>query len=133
MNIQQNGMDQAAVAREEINQQIKLHRQLLEDARQQVQELVDLQITTAKEEHQKLAQKAVQEAAEAKMTAQEKISPNAPSPSTSLAELILLLSEGTGVDPEEIATQSQEATETASQIIKRVSQMFNLGSEDSET
>ncbi|MGK7941433.1 MAG: hypothetical protein AB4062_15050 [Crocosphaera sp.] len=133
MNIQQNGMDQAAVAREEINQQIKLHRQLLEDARQQVQELVNVQITTAKEEHQKLAQKAAQEAVEAQMAAQEQISPTAPSSPTSLAELILLLSEGTGVDPEEIATKTQEATETASQLIKRVSQMFNSASEDSET
>ncbi|MDJ0599500.1 MAG: hypothetical protein QNJ37_11735 [Crocosphaera sp.] len=122
MDVQQNAMDQAAIARQQINDQIKTHRKLLEEARKQVQQLVNVQVETAKEEHQKLAAKAAQEAAEAKMTAQEQTTTTT---SSSLMELISLLSEGTGVDQQKVAQQTQEATETANRMIKRVSQVFD--------
>ncbi|MGK7956433.1 MAG: hypothetical protein AB4063_14470 [Crocosphaera sp.] len=122
MDVQQNAMDQAAIARQQINEQIKTHRKLLEEARKQVQQLVNVQVETAKEEHQKLAAKAAQEAAEAKMTAQEQTTTTT---SSSLMELISLLSEGTGVDQQKVAQQTQEATETANRMIKRVSQLFD--------
>ncbi len=121
MDVQQNAMDQAAIARQQINEQIKTHRKLLEEARQQVQQLLNVQVETAKEEHRKLAEKAAQEAAEAKMAAQGQTTDTT---SSSLMELIALLSEGTGVDREKVAEQSQEATDTASRIIKSVSQVF---------
>ncbi len=122
MDVQQAAMDQAAIARQQINEQIKTHRKLLEEARKQVQQLVNVQVETAKEEHRKLAEKAAQEAAEAKMMAQEHTTTNT---SSSLMQLISLLSEGTGVDQEKVAEQSKEATDTASRIIKQVSQVFD--------
>ena len=124
MDVQQAAMDQAAIARQQINEQIKTHRKLLEEARKQVQQLVNVQVETAKEEHRKLAEKAAQEAAEAKMMAQEHTTTNT---SSSLMQLISLLSEGTGVDQEKVAEQSKEATDTASRIIKQVSQVFEVG------
>ena len=114
-------MDQAAIAREEINEQIKTHRKLLENARKQVEQLLKVQVETAKEEQRKLAEKAAQEAAEAKMTAQGQITDTT---SSSLMELISLLSKGSGVDPDKVAQQSKEATDTASSIIKSVSKVF---------
>ncbi len=123
MDVQQNAMDQAAIARQQINEQIKTHRKLLEEARKQVQQLLNVQVETAKEEHRKLAEKAAQEAAEVKMTAQRQTTDTTTS---SLMELISLLSEGTGVDPEKVAEQSKEATDTASRIIKSVSQVFEV-------
>ncbi|MDJ0662802.1 MAG: hypothetical protein QNJ42_25440 [Crocosphaera sp.] len=130
MDVQQAAMDQAAIARQQINEQIKTHRQLLEEARKQVQQLVNVQVETAKEEHRKLAEKAAQEAAEAKMTAQQQTTTTTGS---SLMELISLLSEGTGVDPENVAQQSKEATDTASRIIKQVSQVFEPSEESNPT
>ena len=130
MDVQQNAMNQAAIAREQINEQIKTHRKLLEQARQQVQELVDVQITTAKEEHRKLAAQAAEEAAQAKKAAQGQTATTNTNAPTQLAQLIIMLSEGTGADREQVAKQSQEATEAASRIVKKVSQVFNSPSDD---
>lgn len=130
MDVQQNAMNQAAIAREQINEQIKTHRKLLEQARQQVQELVDVQITTAKEEHRKLAAQAAEEAAQAKKAAQGQTATTNTNAPTQLAQLIIMLSEGTGADREQVAKQSQEATEAAIRIVKKVSQVFNSPADD---
>lgn len=125
MDVQQNAIDQAAIAREQINEQIKVHRKLIAEARKQVQELVDVQVTTAKEEHRKRAEEAAREAAEAQIAIREQNSIIETDSQTQLEQLILMLSEGTRINQEEVAQQTREATEAANKIINKVSQVFD--------
>ncbi len=125
MDVGQNAINQAAIARAQINQQIKTNREIIAAARKQIQELVEMQITEAKEKQRKLAAEAASEAAQAKMSARGQTAPTGTDAPTQLAQLILLLSEGTGVNQEEVAQEIIEATQAASKIVEKVSQVFN--------
>ncbi|GBF82093.1 hypothetical protein [Aphanothece sacrum] len=133
MNVGENAVNQAAIAREQVNQQIKNHRELIAAARKQVQELVNMQVTVAKEEHRKLAEEAAREAERARIAAQEQTGNTSPDSQNQLVQLIKLLSKGTRVNEEEVAQQTIEVTEAASRVLDKVAQVFNTPSQESNS
>ena len=124
MDVKQQAINYAALAREQINEQIKLNRELIDQTREQIKGLIQQQVTEAKEEQLKLAKEARMSAQEDINSAQQEMNKEAYA-HAQLMKSIEMLSEGTGVNQEEVAKQVIEATETASKIVEQISQVFN--------
>ena len=117
MDVKQQAINYAALARQQINEQIKLNRELIDQTRDQIKGLIQQQIKEAKEEQLKLAQ-------EAKMSAQDEMNKEAYA-HAQLMKSIEMLSEGTGVNQEQVAQEVIQATQAASKIVEQISQVFN--------
>ncbi len=113
MTLSQNTVDQATIARDQVQQQIENSRQIIIAARQQVVDLVQQQKT---QHHQ--------QAAEATEEAKKAVVEQKTTTKTQLAGLVAELLQQTGASQEEIIKQATMSAQAATAISQQVAQLF---------
>ncbi|NER52000.1 MAG: hypothetical protein F6J92_36235 [Symploca sp. SIO1A3] len=113
MTFSQNTVDQATIARDQVQQQIENSRQIIMAARQQVVDLVKHQKTQHAEQAAEATEDAKKAVVEQKTTTQ-----------TQLAGLVTKLLQQTGASQEEIIKQATMSAQAATAISQQVAQLF---------
>ncbi|NEP11290.1 MAG: hypothetical protein F6K14_13985 [Symploca sp. SIO2C1] len=113
MTFSQNTVDQATIARHQVQQQIENSRQIIIAARQQVVDLVQQQKTQHAEQAAEATEDAKKAVIEQKTTTQ-----------TQLAGLVTKLLQQTGASQEEIIKQATMSAQAATAISQQVAQLF---------